>query len=125
MGAHSGGAAAGLLRRLPPEYDAAAAAFFLTGVAFKCPWTAISSLSQIAEQHGPRVLLLLNLAYFVPPMPLLALLSALQVGWGGGEEFWGFGVWSREGRGPGGVLRGRRWRVWAGVGPVCGAPPPP
>ncbi|GBF92316.1 hypothetical protein Rsub_05518 [Raphidocelis subcapitata] len=79
MGAHSGGGrAAALWRRLPPDYDAAAAAFFFTGVAFKCPWTAISSLSQITERHGPRALLLLNLAYFVPPMPLLALLSALQ-----------------------------------------------
>lgn len=59
---------------------AAPLAFFLIAIAFKSPWTAISSLlGQLASAHGPRSLLALNLAYFLPPMPVLAAMSALQV----------------------------------------------
>ncbi|KAI8467814.1 MAG: hypothetical protein J3K34DRAFT_523439 [Monoraphidium minutum] len=53
--------------------------FFVIAVAYKAPWTAISSLlGQLSQDHGPRLLLHLNLCYFLPPMPLLYLLSVLQ-----------------------------------------------
>jgi hypothetical protein len=49
-------------------------------VAYKTPWTAISSLlGQLAADHGPRSLLALNLCYFLPPMPLLWLMGVTQV----------------------------------------------
>lgn len=49
-------------------------------VGYKVPWTAISSLlHQISTAfQQPKVLLWLNLAYFVPSMPALLLHSSLQ-----------------------------------------------
>jgi hypothetical protein len=50
--------------------------FFFVAVAFKAPFTAIGSLlGQLAASHGPESLLWLNFAYFLPPVPLTALLS--------------------------------------------------
>jgi len=61
----------------PPE---TVLAFFLIAVAYKTPWTAISSLlGQLAVEHGPHSLLALNLCYFLPPMPLLWMMSVMQV----------------------------------------------
>lgn len=43
-------------------------------VAYKLPWTAISSLlSQFSRDFGPQVLLQLNVAYFFPSIPVLVL----------------------------------------------------
>lgn len=49
-------------------------------VAYKVPWTAISSLlGQFTIQFGnPQVLLYLNLAYLLPSIPALMLHSSLQ-----------------------------------------------
>lgn len=49
-------------------------------VGYKVPWTAISSLlHQLNQQfQQPKVLLWLNLAYFLPSIPTLLLHSSLQ-----------------------------------------------
>jgi hypothetical protein len=49
-------------------------------VGYKIPWTAISSLLHQFNQQfqQPKVLLWLNLAYFLPSMPALLLHSSLQ-----------------------------------------------
>jgi hypothetical protein len=49
-------------------------------VGYKVPWTAISSLLHQFNQQfqQPKVLLWLNLAYFLPSMPALLLHSSLQ-----------------------------------------------
>jgi hypothetical protein len=48
-------------------------------VSYKLAWTAISSLlAQFRRQYGPAVLLHLNIAYFFPSIPVLAV----QVGLG-------------------------------------------
>uniref|UniRef100_A0A383VLG1 Uncharacterized protein n=1 Tax=Tetradesmus obliquus TaxID=3088 RepID=A0A383VLG1_TETOB len=54
--------------------------FFLIAVAYKVPWTAISSLlGQLSVQfQQPSILLWLNLAYFLPSLPALLLHSSLQ-----------------------------------------------
>lgn len=53
--------------------------FFLQ-VGYKVPWTAISSLLHQFNQQfqQPKVLLWLNLAYFLPSIPALLLHSSLQ-----------------------------------------------
>jgi hypothetical protein len=52
----------------------------LLQVAYKVPWTAISSLlGQFSVQFNqPAILLWLNLAYFLPSVPALLLHSSLQ-----------------------------------------------
>ncbi|KAF6261556.1 hypothetical protein COO60DRAFT_1636708 [Scenedesmus sp. NREL 46B-D3] len=52
----------------------------LLQVAYKVPWTAISSLlGQLSVQFNqPAILLWLNLAYFIPSVPALLLHSSLQ-----------------------------------------------
>jgi hypothetical protein len=56
------------------------------------PAQAISSLlGQLAASHGPRSLLLLNLAYFLPPMLLLWALGLAQVGGTGAAARGGVG----------------------------------
>lgn len=49
-------------------------------MAYKIPWTAISSLlHQLNARYAePRVLLWLNLAYFLPSLPSLLLHSSVQ-----------------------------------------------
>lgn len=48
-------------------------------VAYKLAWTAISSLlSQYSQQHGPEILLYLNVAYFFPSIPVLILQTAFN-----------------------------------------------
>jgi hypothetical protein len=49
-------------------------------VAYKVPWTAISSLlGQFSVQFGdPQVLLYLNLAYLLPSIPALMIHSSFQ-----------------------------------------------
>ena len=48
-------------------------------VAYKTAWTAISSLlAQFSRDFGPQVLLHLNVAYFLPSIPVLLLQSAFQ-----------------------------------------------
>jgi hypothetical protein len=49
-------------------------------VAYKVPWTAISSLlGQFSVQfQQPAILLWLNMAYFLPSVPALLLHSSLQ-----------------------------------------------
>jgi hypothetical protein len=49
-------------------------------VSFKVPWTAISSLlGQFSKQFNrPAILLQLNLAYFLPSMPMLLLQSVIM-----------------------------------------------
>lgn len=49
-------------------------------VGYKVPWTAVSSLLHQFNQHfqEPRVLLWLNLAYFLPSVPALLLHSSVQ-----------------------------------------------
>jgi hypothetical protein len=65
---------------LPRAAAGPAPGFFVIAVAYKAPWTAISSLlGQLALSHGPRSLLALNLAYFLPPMILLWVMSFVQV----------------------------------------------
>eukprot|EP00879_Flechtneria_rotunda_P030186 GHRR01032786.1.p1 GENE.GHRR01032786.1~~GHRR01032786.1.p1 ORF type:complete len:400 (+),score=128.31 GHRR01032786.1:44-1243(+) len=60
--------------------DWTAIQFFMVAVAYKVPWTAISSLlGQLSKQFDePKVLLYLNLAYFVPSVPALLVHSSLQ-----------------------------------------------
>lgn len=66
--------------------------FFAIAVAYKTPWTAVSSLlGQLAELHGPRVLLGLNLAYFLPSIPVL-LAHAAAAGGGAGGSIGGGGI---------------------------------
>jgi hypothetical protein len=52
----------------------------LLQVAYKVPWTAVSSLlGQFSVQFNqPVILLWLNLAYFLPSVPALLLHSSLQ-----------------------------------------------
>jgi hypothetical protein len=52
----------------------------LLQVAYKVPWTAISSLlGQFSVRFNqPAILLWLNLAYFLPSVPALLLHSSLQ-----------------------------------------------
>lgn len=53
--------------------------FFLVSVAYKMPWTALSSLlTQFSKEFGPEVLLYLNVAYFFPSIPVLVLQSAVH-----------------------------------------------
>lgn len=49
-------------------------------VAYNVPWTAISSLLGQFSYHfkQPRILLYLNLAYFLPSVPALLIHSSLQ-----------------------------------------------
>ncbi|KAL6763078.1 hypothetical protein V8C86DRAFT_2507052 [Haematococcus lacustris] len=55
------------------------ACFFLISVAYKLAWTAISSLlSQFSRDYGPQVLLQLNVAYFLPSIPVLLLQTLLN-----------------------------------------------
>lgn len=43
-------------------------------MSYKLAWTAVSSLlSQFSKQYGPQVLLQLNIAYFLPSIPVLVL----------------------------------------------------
>lgn len=46
--------------------------FFLVSTAYTSVWLAVSSqLGSYREQFGPQVLLQLNIAYFLPSIPLL------------------------------------------------------
>lgn len=48
--------------------------FFIVAIAYKLAWTAISSLlSQFSRDYGPNILLYLNIAYFLPSIPVLIL----------------------------------------------------
>lgn len=48
-------------------------------VSYKVAWTAISSLlTQLSAQYGPEVLLQLNVAYFLPSVPILMLQTLLN-----------------------------------------------
>jgi hypothetical protein len=50
--------------------------FFLVSVAFTSVWIAVSSnLTEYKQLYGPQVLLQLNIAYYVPSIPLLLLSS--------------------------------------------------
>lgn len=48
-------------------------------MAYKLAWTAISSLlSQFSRDYGPQVLLQLNVAYFLPSIPVLLLQTSFN-----------------------------------------------
>ena len=50
-----------------------------TQVSYKLAWTAISSLlTQYSKQHGPDILLWLNVCYFFPSIPVLVLQTAFN-----------------------------------------------
>jgi hypothetical protein len=72
----------------PPDPNAwlSRLCFFAVAVAYKTPWTAVSSLlGQLADLHGPRVLLGLNLAYFLPSIPVLLSHASSAGGSGSGS----------------------------------------
>lgn len=53
--------------------------FFLVSVAFTSAWVAVSSqLGYYRQIHGPAVLLQLNIAYFMPSIPLLIFSAFLD-----------------------------------------------
>ncbi|KAL4440645.1 hypothetical protein ABPG77_000354 [Micractinium sp. CCAP 211/92] len=53
--------------------------FFLVSVAFTSAWVAVSSqLGYYRKLHGPAVLLQLNIAYFLPSIPLLIVSAFLD-----------------------------------------------
>lgn len=53
--------------------------FFLVSVAFTSAWVAVSSqLGYYRRLHGPAVLLQLNIAYFLPSIPLLIVSAFLD-----------------------------------------------
>ena len=106
--------------------------FFALAVAYKTPWTAVSSLlGQLAALYGPRVLLALNLAYFLPSIPVL-LSHAAAAGGDGGEGGGGNDGSSFEARA--GVPTAAALRLFLGLGglavvsllipPLCTPPLP-
>lgn len=53
---------------------APSACFFCIAVAYTIGWTAVSSeLTYYTSLYGPEILLLLNVAYFVPSVPIMVL----------------------------------------------------
>ncbi|KAI7843994.1 hypothetical protein COHA_002532 [Chlorella ohadii] len=55
------------------------ARFFLVSVAFTSAWLAVSSqLDYYRKLHGPQVLLQLNIAYYLPSIPLLVVSAFLD-----------------------------------------------
>ena len=67
-------AAAAPPARTSAPIDTAPLAHHTAQVAYKVPWTAISSLiTELSARYGPGVLLRLNLAYFLPSIPVLLL----------------------------------------------------
>ncbi|PNH02012.1 hypothetical protein TSOC_012042 [Tetrabaena socialis] len=67
------------MRLIPRMPSVAPLCFFLISVSYKLAWTAISSLlSQYSEAYGPGILLQLNVAYFLPSIPVLMLQTAFN-----------------------------------------------
>lgn len=55
------------------------ARFFLISCAYSSAWMAVASqMAYLRELHGPSVLLHLNVAYFVPPVPLLVACTVVD-----------------------------------------------
>jgi hypothetical protein len=55
------------------------ARFFLISVAYTLPWILLcANLGPLSRQYGPQVLLQLNVAFYVPSIPVLLLAARLE-----------------------------------------------